>query len=139
AKTGLASLTNAMLARGTDDLDEAQISEGFARLGAQRGGGAGDDRAGLTLRTLSSEKVSDAAVALLAKILERPSFPESVLAREKERSIQAIREAETRPATIAQWTFDALLYGDHPYGAHATAATIAAISRDDLVEFHRSR
>lgn len=138
-KTGLASLTNSMLARGTEDLDEAQIAEGFARLGAQRGGGAGDDRAGVTLRTLGSEKVSDAAVALLAKILERPSFPESVLAREKERSIQAIREAETRPATIAQWTFDALLYGDHPYGAHATAATIAAISRDDLVEFHRSR
>ncbi len=138
-KTGLASLTNSMLARGTDDLDEAQIAEGFARLGAQRGGGAGDDRAGLTLRTLGSEKVSDAAVALLAKILERPSFPESVLAREKERSIQAIREAETRPGTIAQWTFDALMYGDHPYGAHATAATIAAISRDDLVEFHRSR
>lgn len=138
-KTGLASLTNSMLARGTEDLDEAQIAEGFARLGAQRGGGAGDDRAGVTLRTLGSEKVSDAAVALLAKILERPSFPESVLAREKERSIQAIREAETRPGTIAQWNFDALLYGDHPYGAHATAATISAISRDDLVEFHRSR
>lgn len=138
-RNGLASLTNSMLARGTDDLDEAQISEGFARLGAQRGDGAGDDRAGVTLRTLSSEKVSEAAVGLLARILARPSFPEAVLAREKERTIQAIREAETRPGTIAQRNFDALLYGEHPYGAHATPETIAAISRDDLVAFHHSR
>src|SRR5690606_15997186 len=35
-RTGLASLTAAMLARGVDGADETQISEAFARIGALR-------------------------------------------------------------------------------------------------------
>ena len=136
-RAGLASIANAMLARGAGGLDESAISEGFARIGAQRGGGAGDDRASVTLRTLTSEPELDRALSLLARVVARPDFPESVLAREKERSIQAIRESETKPETIAQRAFDQAMYGNHPYGAHATPESVAAITRDDLVAFHR--
>ncbi|MCL4184211.1 MAG: insulinase family protein [Burkholderiaceae bacterium] len=137
-RKGLASVTNAMLARGAGDLDETAISEGFARVGAQRGGGAGDDRASVTLRTLVSEPELGEALALLARMVAQPTFPAAILAREKERVIQSIRESETRPATIAQRTFYRLLYGEHPYGAYATPETVAAIGRDDLVAFHRA-
>lgn len=136
-RAGLASVANAMLARGAGGLDESAISEGFARIGAQRGGGAGDDRASVTLRTLTSEPELDGALALLARVVAHPDFPAAVLAREKERSIQAIREAETKPETIAQRAFDRAMYGDHPYGAHATPESVASITRDDLVAFHR--
>ncbi len=136
-KTGLASLTNAMLARGIDEANEAQIAERFARVGAQRGGGASDDRAGVTLRTLTGRQQSDGAIDLLAAIIARPTFPESVLGRERQRVVQSIRESETKPETIAQKTFDALLYDTHPYGKHATPESIEAITRDDLVAFHR--
>lgn len=136
ARKGLASVTNAMLALGAGDLDERAISEGFARIGAQRGGGAGDDRASVTLRTLTSEPELGEALSLLAKVVSRPAFPVDVLVREKERVSQAIRESETKPETIAQRTFDRLLYGEHPYGAHATPETIAAITRDDLAAFY---
>lgn len=137
-KTGLASLTAAMLARGVDGADETQIAEGFARIGALRSAGAGDDRANVSLRTLVGERQADEAVDLLAAIVSRPTFPESVLARERQRVIQAIREAETKPGTIAQQNFDAMLYGKHPYGAHATVQTVTDITRDDLVAFHRA-
>lgn len=137
-KTGLASLTAAMLARGVDGADETQIAEGFARIGALRSAGAGDDRANVSLRTLVGEQQADEAVDLLAAIVSRPTFPESVLARERQRVIQAIREAETKPGTIAQQNFDAMLYGKHPYGAHATVQTVTDITRDDLVAFHRA-
>jgi zinc protease len=137
ARTGLASLTNSMLARGAGGLDEAAISEGLARVGAQRGGGAGDDRASVTLRTLTSEPELGEALALLARVVSQPVFPAEVLAREKERVIQSLRESASKPETIAQRTFDALLYGDHPYGVHATPESVAAIGRDDLVAFHR--
>jgi len=136
-RAGLASVANAMLARGAGGLDESAISEGFARIGAQRGGGAGDDRASVTLRTLTSEPELDEALALLARVVGHPDFPAAVLAREKERAIQAIRESETKPETIAQRAFDRAMYGDHPYGAHATPESVAAITRDDLVAFHR--
>ncbi len=137
-KTGLASLTAAMLGRGIEEADEAQIADRFARIGAQRSAGAGDDRANVSLRTLVGERQADEAVGLLAAILARPTFPESVLVRERQRLIQAIREAETKPQVIAQRNFDAMIYGSHPYGAHATPETVAEISRDDLVAFHRA-
>lgn len=138
-RKGLASLTNSMMARGVEGLDEAAIAEGFASLGAQRGGGAGDDRASVSLRTLSSEPELERAVALLARVVAQPVFPAEVLAREKARTMQSIREAETKPETIARWTFDRAIYGDHPYGAHPTVESVAALSRDDLVGFYRGR
>src|SRR5690606_14126778 len=136
-RKSLATVTNSMLSRGAGGLDELAISEGFARIGAQRGGGAGDDRASVTLRTLTSEPELAEALALLARVVSQPAFPAEVLAREKERVIQSIRESETKPETIAQRTFDGLMYGEHPYGAHPTVETVGAIGRDDLVAFHR--
>ena len=141
-KAGVASLTNSLLAKGVvaagalPELSEAQIAEGFARIGAQRGGGAGDDRASISLRTLTSQAERGQGIALLARLVTSPSFPDTVLAREKERVVQSIREAETKPETIAGQAYSALLYGDHPYGFDATAASITAISVNDLKQFY---
>lgn len=138
-RSGLASMTAAMLARGVDGLDEAALAERFADLGASRGGGAGDDRASVSLRTLSSPRERDAAVDLLARIVSRPTFPAALLERERERTIQGLREAQVRPDAIAQRTFSSLTYPAHPYGVSPTPESIAGIGRDDLVAFHRAR
>lgn len=137
-RVGLASVTNSMLAKGVPGMNEAAIAEGFAAVGAERGGGAGDDRASVSLRTLSSAAELEASVALIERILAEPSFPASVLAREKERAAQSLREALTRPDTIARRAFGALIYPGHPYGWQATPETVAAITRDDLVGFYRA-
>jgi zinc protease len=138
-RSGLASATAGLLARGVDGLDEAALAERFADLGASRGGGAGDDRASVSLRTLSSPRERDSAVDLLARMMARPTFPEAVVARERERSVQGLREALVRPQTIAQRTYDALIYPTHPYGRAETPESLAAIGRADLVAFHRAR
>lgn len=139
AKSGLASMTTAMLARGVEGFDEATLAERFADLGASRGGGAGDDRASLSLRTLASPRERDAAVDLLARIASSPTFPAALLERERERTIQGLRESLVRPEAIAQRTFGALAYPSHPYGAEPTPESIAAIRREDVVAFHRAR
>jgi zinc protease len=138
-KSGLASFTAGLLARGVDGLDEAALAERFADLGASRGGGAGDDRASVSLRTLSSPRERDAAVDLLARMMARPTFPEPVVARERERVIQGLREALVRPDAIAQRTYEALIYPSHPYGRSSTPESMAALGRADLVAFHRER
>jgi zinc protease len=138
-KSGLASFTAGLLARGVDGLDEAALAERFADLGASRGGGAGDDRASVSLRTLSSPRERDAAVDLLARMMARPTFPETVVARERERVIQGLREALVRPDAIAQRTYEALIYPSHPYGRSSTPESMAALGRADLVAFHRER
>jgi len=136
-KAGLASMTGAMLARGIEGLDETALAERFADLGAVRGGGAGDDRASLSLRTLAAPRERDAAIDLIARIASRPTFPAALLERERERTIQSLREALVRPDAIAQRTFNALAYPSHPYGRDAVPETIAAIGRDDVLAFHR--
>jgi len=138
-KSGLASMTAGMLARGVEGFDEAALAERFADIGANRGGGAGDDRASVSLRTLTSARERDAAIDLIARIVSRPTFPAGPLARERERSIQALREAQTRPESIAQRTFSELLYPTHPYGREPDPESVARIERADLVEFHRRR
>lgn len=146
-KAGTAELTNAMLARGLRAsqtplveaaMTEAQISDTFADIAAQRSGGAGADRAGAALRMLASHAERDAAVSLLARILAHPSFPEDLLARDKGRTIAAIREDETKPEAIADKAFWRLLYGDHPYAKRASVESVQAITRADLVAFHNT-
>jgi zinc protease len=60
-----------------------------------------------------------------------------VLERERTRWVQSLREAQTKPETIARQAFGRLLYPSHPYGREATDQTMAAIEREDLVRFHR--
>jgi zinc protease len=143
-KAGLAALTNAMLTRGVaandaaPALSEAQILDGLADVAAQRGGGAGMDRAGITLRMLSSAGERDTSVNLLARMLAQPSFPDALFARDQARTIAELKEALTKPEEIASKALWAAMYGLHPYARHETEASIAAITRDDLVAFHRS-
>lgn len=145
-KAGLASLTNGMLARGLragtvageSVQSEAQVSDAFADTAAQRGEAAGGDRAGASLRTLSSQPERDASIALLARILAQPSFPEDILARDKARTIAAIKENMTKPEAIADKEFSRLMYGEHPYAKEESVESVKAITRQDLVDFHRS-
>ncbi len=136
-KTGLAGLTQGLLDGGAGNLDEEAISARLSDIGARMGGSVDDDRAAVTLRTLSYPKEREAALDLMRLVMTQPAFPETVLAREKARTIAAIQEADTKPDAIAAKRFAAAIYPGHPYGASATAETVGRIGRDDLVAFHR--
>ncbi|WP_231602326.1 M16 family metallopeptidase [Herbaspirillum chlorophenolicum] len=142
-RAGLAELTVGSLTRGVaggegGDLSEAQILDGFADVAAERHAGAGEDRAGVNLRTLSSPAERDASLALLARTLAHPSFPQAGLERDKALAIAGIREELTKPEAIAEKAFMAAIYGSHPYAVVASEASMQAISRDDVVAFHRA-
>lgn len=137
-KAGLAGLTRGLLDTGAGELDEEKIADRLADSGALLGGGADKDRASVSLRTLSSAREREAALALMRLILQQPSFPAAVLEREKARTIAGIREADTRPASIAAKRFAAALYPGHPYGQVPTAESVERISREDLLAFYRA-
>jgi zinc protease len=96
------------------------------------------DRAGVTLRMLSSAPERDAAIGLLARTLAQPSFPEAPLARDKARTVADVRESLTKAEDIAARAFWAALYGAHPYARQESEGSVGAITRDDLVAFHRA-
>ena len=136
-KSGVASLTQGMLDSGAGTFDEEQLAERIDDLGAQLSGSVDNDRAGLALRSLSSVTEREAALSLMQTILTQPTYPETALVREKARSIAALQEAETRPDAIAAKRFAAAIYPNHPYGISPSVDSVKAITRDDLVAFHR--
>jgi zinc protease len=137
-KSGVASLTAGLLEAGTAELNEEQIAARLVDLGARLSSGSDNDKASVTLRTLSSTEEKTGALALMRAVLSAPTFPEDALAREKTRSIEALRDAETRPDSIAAKRFTAAIYPDHPYGRMATPESVARIERNDLVQFHQT-
>lgn len=137
-KAGVAGLTAALLEAGTASMDEEQISARLVDLAARLSSGADHDKASVSLRTLSSPEEKDGALELMRAVLSAPTFPAEALAREKTRTIQALRDAETRPDSIVARRFAAAMYGRHPYGRQATPESVAHIGRDDLVAFHRT-
>jgi zinc protease len=143
AQAGLARATANLLSggvaphEGRGALDENQLSEAWLDLGAQFGANAGGERLSFSLRTLTEPALLDAAVALAARQMAAPAWPDAVWQRDRQRTVNALREAENRPATHAGRAFALAVYGSHPYGQEATAATLGAISVDDMRAFYR--
>jgi len=117
-------------------MDENQLGEAWADLGAQFSAGAGNDRMSFSLRTLADPALLARAVALASRQIGDPSFSPTIWARERARLVASLRESYTRPATAAWRAWAPAVYGDHPYGQEATEATLATVTVDDMRAFH---
>jgi len=135
-KSGLAALTRAALDLGAGKLDETAIAEQLADIGANLGGAADTDRASVSLRTLSTRDKREPGLDILRSVLHKPLFDAAIFEREKARTIAGLKEAMTRPDSIAGKAFWAAMYPEHPYGKQATPESVAALNRDDLAAFH---
>mgnify|MGYP003331456442 FL=1 len=142
-QTGLAASVAAMTAKGVraaagkPALDENQLGEAWADLGASFGGSASDDRMSFRLRSLTRPDILQQAAQLAARQLGHPAYRPAHWDEERKRTLAALREARTRPATVAQERFMAALYPQHPYGRATTEASLKAIQASDLQRFHR--
>jgi zinc protease len=147
AQAGLASVMTGQMANGTraepagqgpypKAMDENQIGEAWADLGASFGASAGGDRMSFGLRSLSYPDLLDKAVALASRQMAHPAFPEALWLRDRERISASIRESLTKPGTWVQHRFAEAVYGTHPYGQRATTQTLARIGVQDLKNLH---
>ena len=136
AKAGLATLTRGVLDLGAGELDENAIAGRLADLGAQLGGGADLDRASVSLRTLADETKREPALAILRSVLQAPRFAPDIIERELARRAAALKDALTRPDTLAVRAFWSALYPEHPYGRHATPESLAGLTRADVQAFY---
>lgn len=141
-QSGLASVSAALMGKGVRAtageaaLDENALGEAWADLGASFGGGDGGDRLSFSLRSLTYPDLLQRAVLLAARQLAEPVWPESVWTRERERLVAALREANTRPATVAQRAYNQAVFGTHPYGNDTSEQTLARISVADMQAWH---
>ena len=141
-KPGLANLMAAstaygVKAHGTEPaLDENGLSDAWADLGASFGGSAGADRLSFSLRSLTYADLLEKATALAARQLGEPAFPEAPWLRDRPKLVASLKEANTRPVTVAGRAFAKAVYGDHPYGAESTEESLGRISAADMRALH---
>jgi zinc protease len=119
-------------------LDENALSEAWADLGASFGGSAGADRMSFSLRSLTYPDLLDRATTLAARQLAEPSFPEAPWLRDQPKILASLKEAETRPGTVAARAYSRAIYGNHPYGYEMTADSLLRTSVQDLRALHTS-
>ena len=138
-KSGLAGITRYMMTLGAAGMNDEVIANKLADIGAVLGGEFDGDRAALKLRTLSSEREQKQALDVFGKILQKPDFPSSVLAREKARIISGLEESATQPEGMVNKAFMTALYGSHPYSLDESGeiATVAKLSVADLQAFYQ--
>jgi zinc protease len=138
-RLGLALLANHLLKEGTASKNTNQVAETFEGLGAEFGTDVDRDMATVSLRSLSDRGKLLPAARLLADMIRNPAFPIKGLNRERQRLLVGLQQKKQSPDELASDEFFRLTYGQHPY-AHATDGTeqdVKAITRDDLLEFHR--
>jgi len=136
-KSGTADLVAGLLTKGAGSRTAEQVAQAIERVGGSLTASAGADFLSIDASVLSPDR--ELAVELMADALLRPSFPQSELDLLRTQTISALALARSQPATIAERIFAGAVYGEHPYGRRATEATVRAVTREDLQQFHRDR
>jgi zinc protease len=135
---GVANLTAIMLTQGTQSRTAPAISDAIEFVGGYLSASAGMDTARLSFSVL--KKDLDLALDLMADLLLNPTFPAAELAKKVPEVLAGIQRNQEDPGTVSAEAFAALVYGSHPYArpVEGTAASVATITRDDLVAFYQA-
>lgn len=136
-KTGLAALTGQLLARGGAGAKSAEeLEERLDFLAAQLSSSIGATEGTVRLNLLSKDL--DEGLALLRDVLATPRFQEDKLRLLREQTLQELKQRNDDAADIEAREANALAVGPGFWSARLpTAASLGAISREDLVAFHR--
>lgn len=138
---GTQVLMLSLMSEGTTTLNSVQIAEAEERLGASLSTSASLDRTTLGVSALAANY--EPSLDLLQDVVRNPAFAPSEIERIRAAQLSAITTERTTPGSMASLNLWPALFGPgHPYGRPTsglgTPASVAAITRDDLLDFHRS-
>lgn len=136
-RRGLASLVAVMMSEGTATRSGDALSNALQLLGTRVDVNVGAESGSIGF--VSTTGKLGGTLEIMTDILLNATFPSEALERLRASTLVALTQAKDQPNTIASNVFARTLYGDtHPYGQRATESAIKAISRDDVVNFHRT-
>jgi zinc protease len=136
---GLASMTASMLDEGAGSRSALQLADAVDYLGADLATGSGVDSSVVRLH-VPVARLGD-ALAIMADVALRPTFPGEELERVRQQRLTSILQARDDPATVAAAAFSRVLYGtNHRYGTptSGSAETIKTFTPEDLKTFYSS-
>ena len=135
-KRGAINLMTALLEEGAGDMDAQDFTIATEALAADFEFDAYNDSVAISARFLTENR--DEALELLRKALQEPRFDPEPLERVRGQVLANIASDAKDPDSIATDRFEALAYGEHPYGSSGsgTAESVAALTREDMVAAH---
>ena len=137
ARRGLSDMTAAMMSEGTKTRDGEALAAALQLLGTTVTVRIAGETGTIAFQCIASK--FPATLDIVGDMLVNPSFPPAALERLRAQRLVALVQARDQPGAIASRVFPRLVYGDaHPYGQNVTEATLKAITRDDVVAFHRA-
>ncbi|MEM1196731.1 MAG: pitrilysin family protein [Pseudomonadota bacterium] len=134
AKAGLAQMAADLADNGTASQSAGQIAARLESLGASVGISSGRDGvyASVTAPVINLEAAGEA----LADIVQNAAYPANEVERDRKRALDGFSATLKDPGALAGLVASRVMYGDAPYGRVANRASMAAITREDLLE-HR--
>ena len=137
-KRGAVYFMTGLLEEGAGDLDAQAYAQQAEALAAQISFSSYRDSVAISAQFLSQNR--DEAADLLRNALVAPRFDESAIERVRTQILSIIESHQQDPDELAAQAFNAQAYGEHPYASpeQGTLATIAAMTRGDLVAAHRA-
>ncbi|MBT6145775.1 MAG: insulinase family protein, partial [Gemmatimonadetes bacterium] len=148
---GAMTLVAAMLNEGTKDRSALEISDEARAIAANLSTDSSFDGSFVRLNVLKNNL--DAGLELMADVALHPVFSDEELERQRKHYLGQMQKFASDPSARSRVALMTAIFGsDHPYGrlmwqpvrggalyyGYGTAESIAALGRDDLVEYYQT-
>jgi zinc protease len=132
---GLANFAAEMIRKGTKTRSALDIAETMDFVGGSLNTSA--DRDAVYISSSLLVRHFDVALDIMSDILINPVFDEAEIERLRKRTLNEIIQSKENPSAVCRNAFNALLFGDHPYGhpVEGSRESVTAIEREDIVNF----
>jgi predicted Zn-dependent peptidase len=137
-KEGAASLTAALLLKGTTTRSADDISNQLDFVGGPLGVGVTHDYTNGSAEFLRKDLT--VGLDLMSDVLLNPTFPQAEVDKMLKQRIDGLKQAKDQPQAVIQRYFERYLYGTHPYGrpSGGDENSLKSITRDDIASFYTS-
>jgi predicted Zn-dependent peptidase len=135
---GLASLTAALLRKGTKTRSADQFSTQLDFLGGQFNANVAPDYAAVSAQFM--KKDVGTGLDLLADALLNATFPQEEVVKLIQQRVDGIKADKDQALAVLPRYFNAYLYGRHPYGRpkDGDEKSLPSITRDAIIKFYRA-
>jgi zinc protease len=134
---GVTKLTARMLLKGTKTRTAEQIADTMESVGGSIGHFSGNNSFGVAAQSLSED--FDHTLDLLADVLQNPTFPDDMLARERAVQLAEFKAEQDQILRKGQQALREAMYTRHPYRLNQLGSSnaVAKLTREDLADFQR--
>lgn len=135
---GLASVTAALLRKGTKTRTAQQFSADFDYIGGSFGADAGADFTNISAEFLTKDLAR--GLELFSDAVLHPTFPQNETDKILAQSLDGVKAAKDEPQSVLGLYYAGFLYGAHPYGrpSDGDELSLKRIQRDAIVKFYEA-